>query len=73
MPGRLFHRLLVAPLPYVPKSLVWPLSRRYVAGTTISDAFDTVRALSNIGCTATVDVLGEDSMVLEEVETARDT
>jgi len=72
MSGRLLHRLLVAPLPFVPKSLVWPLSRRYVAGTTIDDAFDVVRQLDAIGCASTVDVLGEDSMTATEVETARD-
>ena len=72
MPGKLLHRLLVAPLPYVPKALVWPLSRRYVAGTTIGDAFEIVRKLDDIGCIATVDVLGEDSTTRSEVETARD-
>ncbi|MGI9261379.1 MAG: proline dehydrogenase family protein, partial [Woeseiaceae bacterium] len=72
MPGKLLHRLLVAPLPYVPKSLVWPLSRRYVAGTTLDDAYDIVRRLEAIGCSATVDVLGEDSTRQSEVDTARD-
>ena len=72
MPGKLLHRLLVAPLPYIPQSIVWPLSRRYVAGTTISDAFDTVRQLDDVGCLSTVDVLGEDSGSRQEVETARD-
>ena len=72
MPGKLLHRLLVAPLPYVPKSLVWPLSRRYVAGTTLENAYNIVRRLDAIGCSATVDVLGEDSTTLSEVETARD-
>jgi proline dehydrogenase len=72
MPGKLLHRLLVAPLPYVPKAMVWPLSRRYVAGTTLNDARDIVRRLDAIGCSATVDVLGEDSSQISEVETARD-
>lgn len=72
MPGKLLHRLLVAPLPYVPKSVMWPLSRRYVAGTTIDEAFDVVRGLDDIGCLSTVDVLGEDSTTRREVESARD-
>lgn len=72
MPGKLLHRLLVAPLPYIPKSLVWPLSRRYVAGTTLADAFDVVRSLNATGCSATVDVLGEDSTRRSEVESACD-
>lgn len=72
MPGKLLHRMLVAPLPYVPKSLVWPLSRRYVAGTTVGEAFDVVRQLDAVGCTSTIDVLGEDSTTVAEVQTARD-
>jgi len=72
MPGKLLHRLLVAPLPFIPKAMVWPLSRRYVAGTTLDDAYDIVGRLDAIGCSATVDVLGEDSTERSEVETARD-
>lgn len=72
MQGKLLHRMLVAPLPWIPKSMVWQLSRRYVAGTTIHDAFEAVRQLATIGCLATVDVLGEDSSTHAEVEAARD-
>ncbi len=66
------HQLLIAPIPYLPKSLVWTLSRRYIAGTDLASAFDVVRTLNNAGCCATVDVLGEDSTTREEVEQARD-
>lgn len=72
MPGKLLHRLLVAPLPYIPKAMVWPLSKRYVAGTTIEDAFEVVRQLDAHGCMSTIDVLGEDSKTVAEVETTRD-
>ena len=68
----LFNRLLVAPIPYLPKSLVWPLSRRYIAGTDLDSAYATVRELNAAGCSATVDVLGEDSDSQNEVENARD-
>ena len=70
MTASLFHRLLVAPLPWVPKSLVWPLSKRYVAGTDLDSAFEIVRALNDSGCSATIDVLGEDSQSREEVDEA---
>ena len=70
MPASLLHRLLVAPLPMVPKSLVWPLSKRYVAGTDLDSAFRTVRALNGMGCSTTIDVLGEDSTSREEVDEA---
>jgi proline dehydrogenase len=68
----LFNRLLVAPIPYLPKSLVWPLSRRYIAGTDLDSAYSAVNDLNAAGCSATVDVLGEDSRTRDEAETARD-
>ena len=67
-----FNRLLVAPLPYVPQSIVWQLSQRYIAGKDLDSAYDAVRTLNNIDCAATIDVLGEDSTTIGEVETARD-
>lgn len=72
MSVNLFHRLLVAPIPYLPKSVVWQLSRRYIAGTDLESAYATVRMLNTAGCSATVDVLGEDSTEMAEVEEARD-
>jgi proline dehydrogenase len=72
MPVSLFHKLLVAPLPYVPKPIVWRFSKRYVAGVDLHSAFDVVRELNALGCSATIDVLGEDSTTRSEVDTARD-
>ena len=66
------QRLLVAPLPYVPKPIVWRFSQRYVAGVDLDSAFGVVRKLNALGCSATIDVLGEDSTMPEEVNTARD-
>jgi len=66
----LFHRLLVAPLPFVPKPIVWQLSRRYVAGTDVESALDVVSTLNELGCKATIDVLGEDSTTRAEVDEA---
>jgi len=57
-------------MPLVPKPLVWQFSRRYVAGTGLQDAFATVRELNAAGCSATVDVLGEDSTGEEQVRAA---
>jgi proline dehydrogenase len=72
MPTRLIHRLLVAPLPYVPRSVIWKLSQRYIAGTDLDAAFGVVKALNAAGCSATIDVLGEDCTSIEQTETARD-
>ena len=56
----LLRRLLVAPLPYVPRPVVWQLSRRYIAGMDLESAFDTASALNELGCLVTIDVLGEE-------------
>ena len=64
------NRAIVAAMPLIPKPLVWQFSNRYVAGTTLADAFSVVRELNAAGCSATVDVLGEDSTGEAEVQAA---
>ena len=63
------NRLIVAAMPLVPRAIVRRVAHRYVAGETLADALETVRALNAEGCLATLDVLGED--VLEIAETER--
>lgn len=70
MSANIFNRVLVGTMPFVPRPLVWQFSRRYIAGTHIEDAFETVRQLNAEGSTATIDVLGEDSTQEEEVQAA---
>jgi proline dehydrogenase len=72
MQAALFHRILVATMQHMPPSLVWKFSRRYIAGTRLTDALDTARKLNDSGCSATIDVLGEDSTRAEQVLAARD-
>lgn len=55
----LFHRLVVAGLPLVPKLIVGKIASRYVAGETRQEALQTIRELNRQGAMATVDVLGE--------------
>jgi len=62
------NRLVVRTLPLVPKPVVRSIASRYVAGERLSDAIATVRALNAEGCMATLDVLGEDIVRLEETE-----
>ena len=64
------NRAIVAAMPLVPKSLVWRFSQRYIAGTSLEDAFATVRELNSAHCSATIDVLGEDSTAEEQVRAA---
>jgi proline dehydrogenase len=56
----LFTGAVVRTLPLMPRALVWQVARRYVAGSTLADAVDTVRRLNGEGAMATLDVLGEE-------------
>ena len=66
-----FHEAAVSSLRLVPKPVVWRFSRRYIAGTSLEDAYSTVRDLNADDCRATIDVLGEDSTEPEQVEAAK--
>ncbi len=57
----MINRAIVALLPLVPRSIVWRVSRRYIAGTTLQEALDCVKNLNASRMSATLDVLGEDS------------
>ena len=59
-------------LPYMPKSLVWIFSKRYIAGKTIDDAVRVAKELNNEGCMVTIDLLGEFITRLEEADQNRD-
>jgi proline dehydrogenase len=65
---KLFNRLIVSALPLVPRSIVRRVAKRYVAGETLEQALETVRALNAERCMATLDVLGEDVSRREETE-----
>ena len=58
----MINRAIVALLPLVPRSIVWKVSRKYIAGTTLHEALDCVEQLNRAGMSATLDVLGEDSV-----------
>jgi len=66
----LFNRTIAAAMPFVPRPLVWRFSRRYIAGVDLEDAYRTVRDLNASDCSATIDVLGEDSTNPDEVKSA---
>jgi len=68
----LFNRAIAAAMPLVPRPLVWRFSRRYIAGVDLEDAYRAVAELNASDCSATIDVLGEDSTNPEEVQSAID-
>ena len=57
-------------MPYMPKSIVRPFAKRYVAGKLPDDAFSLTRQLNGIGAVGTIDLLGEFN---EQPEKARQT
>jgi proline dehydrogenase len=62
----LLDRALVRFLPAVPRTVVQRISSRYIAGITLAEAVETVRALNAEGKSATIDVLGEEISSAEE-------
>jgi len=68
--ANIFHQALIGIMPYVPRPLIWRFSRRYIAGTTLQDACETAADMNATGCSATIDVLGEDSTREDQVGAA---
>jgi proline dehydrogenase len=70
MTGNPLHKALIGVMPMMPRPLIWRFSRRYIAGTELADAYRTVAELNELGCTGTIDVLGEDIDSDEQVNAA---
>jgi proline dehydrogenase len=64
----MINRFIVRLLPYVPKQLIWIISRRYIAGEQIEEALRVSREINNNSMTVTVDLLGENITSLSEAE-----
>jgi proline dehydrogenase len=62
----LLDRAIVRLLPAVPRPVVQLFSSRYIAGATLEDAVEVVRAINAAGKLATIDVLGEEITREEE-------
>ncbi|MBP77680.1 MAG: proline dehydrogenase [Deltaproteobacteria bacterium] len=63
-----FSKSIVAMTIRMPKWFVGWVSRRYVAGSTLSDAVTIMKRLSKENACFTVDVLGEEITSLEEAQ-----
>jgi proline dehydrogenase len=53
------NRVIASSVPFMPKSLVGRVGRRYAAGEEVEDALTVVDGLAREGCLATVGMLGE--------------
>jgi len=60
-------RALAGILPLLPRSIVWAVARRYVAGSTLEDALRITDELARRNRLVTLDVLGEQFSSREQV------
>lgn len=65
---RIFNTMATHAIPLVPRSLIRKISRRYIAGETLSDARARIHALHAAGFRTTVDVLGETASSWDQAE-----
>lgn len=75
----MFDNLVLSALPHIPKSVMWRLARRYVAGEQLDDALRALISLRERQHPGIIDVLGEDvtderqaRAVVEEYQRAAD-
>jgi proline dehydrogenase len=57
----ILDRVIAESVSVIPRPVVRRISRRYIAGDTLEEAVETVRALNREGCVATIDLLGEST------------
>ncbi|MCU0646147.1 MAG: proline dehydrogenase family protein, partial [bacterium] len=62
-----FNNLIAKILPYFPKPFVGIFARQYIAGETLDDAVREVKNLNAQSICATIDLLGEEKKVKEDV------
>lgn len=63
---------MVSVLPYVPRALVGLVARPYLAGESLASAVRTIGELMDEGCSATIDVLGEEVKRRDEAQSYTD-
>ena len=64
----MFGRAVVTLMPLVPKRIIGRFSRPYIAGETLDDGIVRIKALSDEGYIASLDILGEEVARAEETE-----
>lgn len=64
----MINKVIATTLPYMPKKLVWMISKQYIAGETLKEALVNSKKLNQDGMLTTIDVLGEFITTLDEAE-----
>jgi proline dehydrogenase len=67
-----FNTLVARTIPFVPRALIQKISKRYIAGETLGQAVERIRALNQQGFSVTVDVLGETVTTLQAMQSTVD-
>ena len=70
---KFLDRTIANNLKLIPKPVVRRVAGRYVAGETLADAVAEVQRLNNLGCQATIDLLGEQIKHIGEADQAAAT
>ncbi|MFM0597888.1 proline dehydrogenase family protein [Paraburkholderia dilworthii] len=65
---RILNTMAARAIPFVPRSLIRKISRRYIAGETLDDACARIQSLDAAGFRTTVDVLGESASSFDQAE-----
>jgi proline dehydrogenase len=64
----ILNQLITTVLPFIPKTIVGQVAKRYIAGVRLSDGVRVVKNLNEKGMMATMDLLGEDVKNARETE-----
>ena len=65
---KLLNFLIIVLIPIIPKFFIKIFANRYVSGTLIRDALDTVENLNNNNLSVTLDILGEHTNKKKEAQ-----
>jgi proline dehydrogenase len=65
---RILNTMAARAIPFVPRSLIRKIARRYIAGETFHEARARIQALHAAGFRTTVDVLGETASSPDQAE-----
>lgn len=67
----ILNKLITTALPVIPKIIIEKVSKRYIAGSKLSDGIRVVKSLNQNGMMTTMDLLGEDVKNAVETETVK--
>ena len=66
------NQLIIKLTPLLPRSIVWRIAGKYVAGETAEEALSVIKELNDKKFSATVDILGEHTLERNEAISIRD-